>query len=172
MKDNQSWGILMGCFLLVTLFFAGCSQNRPSVTIRSSADPNQIIMLSGQQAKDYTTRMIQVEASNKLTPAGRQNEIYDKLKDLVPFLFATMLIAGVASWWTQSKWIIIISITAALGLGLVFVIGAWLNWIKWGILGIAIAIVLWRSGIYQRERDELLGMNNGKVGPNKTVTNT
>lgn len=160
-RENRSWLILVSCFSLATLFFAGCSQNRPTVTIRSSADANQVIELSGQAAKDYTARLIQVETSNKLTPAGRENEIYAQLKALVPFLFLTILIAGVAAWWTQSKWVIIIAIAAALGLGLVFVIGAWLTWIKWGMLGITVAVVLWRSGIYQRERDKLLGVING-----------
>lgn len=162
-KLFTSWGILAICFLASLPFLAGCSQNQTKVRIISNADANQVIELSGQAAKDYTAKMSQVEATNKLTSAGRQNEIYNKLKELVPYLFATILIAGVAAWWTQSKYVIAIAITAALGIGLVFVIGAWLTWIKWGMLAISVAVVLWRSGIYQRERDKLLGAVNGTV---------
>jgi len=165
-RENRSWGILRIGFLVTGLFFvAGCQSSQKTTTVRivSSADTNQVIELSGKAADDYAARMIQIEVAKMQTPAGREDEIYSKLKDLVPFLFMTILIAGVAAWWTQSKWVIIIAIAAALGLGLVFVIGAWLSWIKWGMLAVAIAVVLWRSGIYQRERDKVLGVNNGTV---------
>ena len=163
-RENRSWLILVSCFLVSTSFFvAGCQNSQTVVRLHSSADPCQVIELKGKAADDYAAKMIQIEIANMQTPAGRENEIYSKLKDLVPFLFLTILIAGVAAWWTQSKWVIIIAIAAALGLGLVFVIGAWLSWIKWGMLGIAVAVVLWRSGIYQRERDKLFGTVNGTV---------
>jgi hypothetical protein len=170
-KDFASWLILVSRFSLVSLIlmiFAGCSRNSPSVTIRSSADPNQVITLSGQQAKDYAARVMEIDLAKMQTPAAREDEIYSKLKELVPFLFATILIAGFAAWWTQSKYVIAIAIAAAGGLGLVFVIGAWLTWIKWGMLAIAVAVVLWRSGIYQRERDKLLGGTNAAAAANTT----
>jgi hypothetical protein len=143
--------------IFALLFLSGCmSQSKIDIPIPG----NGTTTLTGQAADDYARTLIQ----NTQTAGGRVNEMVDSLKKLLPFLFATLLIGGAFAFWTRSKYAAIIPITAAAGMGLIFFVGAWIDYIKWGMLGIVIAIVIWRGIVWQRERNAAEGIVENATG--------
>jgi len=132
--------------LIALLALTGC-MSKSKIDIPIPGDG--ITTLTGQAADDYAKTLIH----NTQTAGGRVNEMVDSLKKLLPFLFATLLIGGAFAFWTRSKYAAIIPITAAAGMGLIFFIGAWVNFIAWSMLGIVVVIVIWRGIVWQKERN-------------------
>lgn len=137
---------MMKWILLITLvFIVGCNRS----VIKVPVPGDGVTELTGKAADDYAQVLVQ----NTKTASGRVNETFDSLKKLVPFLFVVLLAGGVFAFWTRSKYAALIPVTAAIGIALIFFIGAWVEYIKWAMLGIVIAVILWRAIIYQKERN-------------------
>jgi len=165
----QSWGILVICFLVPTSFFiTGCqnSQKTTMVRIRSSAEPNQVIELTGQAAKDYTIKIAEVQAANMQTAKGRQNEMLAELKKVLPWLVLA-LVAGLIFWgYTRSRYGWVIPSATAGGTVFILAVGRWAEWITAGVILIALGLLIWKCIEYQRERNA-----NGFANRIASVTN-
>jgi len=137
---------------LLLLTLTGCGLVQQS-KIEVPIPGDGVQTFTGKVADEYMA----MKVANEKTATGRVNDAIGSLTKLLPFLFATLLIGGVFAFWTRSKYAALIPITAAIGMGLIFFLASWISYIKWAMLGVTVAIVIWRAAIYQRERNEAEG---------------
>jgi Na+/phosphate symporter len=94
-------------------------------------------------------------AAQLQTDPHKAGQVVTSLSHLAPFLFFVLLAGGAFAVVTQSKYAAVIPVTAAAGLGLILFIEAWAQYIQWAVAGLIVAVIVWRSGVYQNERDKL-----------------
>jgi len=117
------------------LVFAGCQQTS-RVEVPIPGDGSQII--TGQAAVDYVKGL-------KPTSA--------KLNETVPTL-VFILVGGLIFWGlTRSKWGWVIPGAAISGIAVVMMFTQLSKWISFGVLAVALAVLLYKVIEYKRERD-------------------
>jgi hypothetical protein len=116
-------------------------------------DPNKVIELRGKAAEDYSARLTEVQAANQLTAKGRQNEMLAELKKSMPLLVLAG-VGGLIFWgFTRSRYGWVIPAATAGGIVFIIALGRWAEWVTYGIIIIALGLLVWKAIEYQKERN-------------------
>jgi len=121
---------------MMFILVAGC-QATSRVEIPIPGDGVKII--TGQAAVDYVENL-------KPTSA--------KLNEVVPTLTTFILIGGLAFWgFTRSRYGWVVPASVIGGIVFITVFTKWADWIAFGVLAIALIVLIYKAVEYKRERD-------------------
>ena len=132
--------------ILFVLLLAGCQE---SLIRYSDTDPNIPIEYRGKAAETMAVSI----ADNAKTATARMAETQQYNKWLyVGFIVA--FVGGLIFWGlTRSRYGFVIPSACAVGLGLIFAMAKYADWIALGVLIVGMALLILKVVEYQKERN-------------------
>jgi len=151
-------------FILVVLFTVGCAQSTSTMRWHPT-DPNNPFEFTGKAADMVAEKVSATLAQNTQTQKGRENALFENLKQYAGWLFLAF-VGGLVFWgFTRSKFGWVIPAASIGGLALITFWGKFSTYIAWGVMLVAIALLVWKATEYQKERNtEILKQ---RLGENK-----
>ena len=132
--------------IVFMLCLSGCAQS----TVKWQAEPNSpVYALTGEAART----MAETLSRNAMTAQGRANEVL-KYNGWLYVSLVVMMVGGFVFWgFTRSRYGWVIPAAAACGIGFITFWAEYSQWISLGVLVIALALLVWKSVEYQKERN-------------------
>lgn len=173
--------ILLRLILIVIIFIGtGCVESTATFTWKvygriqhlllpadsNETDPNIVepnwadyadtdeIKFTGKASEIVAERLAENWAANIRTVQGREDALFETLKQAALPLLA-VFVGGLIFWgWSRSKWAWIIPASALAGLVVIYYFAGTVKYVKWIVPAVAFLIVMWRAHSYQKERND------------------